>query len=89
MANWYMTVGALPVPSDRQAYWFYLLWERRSAAICAGDGAPALLLREALTWTPPVCQVSFGKKDRLQSYIRPVDGVYPPGLYGIRRRGPI
>ena len=45
--------------------------------------------KEALTWTPPVCQVSFGKKDRLQSYIRPVDGVYPPGLYGIRRRGPI
>ena len=49
----------------------------------AGNG------REALTWTPPVCQVSIGKKDRLQSYIRPVDGVYPPGLYGIRRRGPI
>ena len=44
---------------------------------------------EALTWTPPVCQVSIGKKDRLQSYIRPVDGVYPLGLYGIRRRGPI
>jgi hypothetical protein len=44
---------------------------------------------EPLTWTPPVCQVSIGKEDRLQSYIRPVDGVYPPGLYGIRRRGPI
>ena len=47
------------------------------------------LLREPLTWTPPVCQVSIGEEDRLQSYIRPVDGVYTPGLYGIRRRGPI
>jgi hypothetical protein len=45
--------------------------------------------RECLTWTPPVCQVNFGEEDRLQSYIRPVGGVYPPGLYGIRRRGPI
>ena len=44
---------------------------------------------ETLTWTPPVCQVNFGEEDRLQSYIRPVDGDYPPGLYGIRRRGPI
>ena len=34
-------------------------------------------------------QVSSGEEDRLQSYIRPVDGVYSPGLYGIRRRGPI
>ena len=42
-----------------------------------------------LTWTPPVCQVSPGEQGRLQSYIRPVDGVLTPGLYGIRRRGPI
>jgi hypothetical protein len=41
------------------------------------------------TWTPPGCQVSFGEQNRLQSYIRPVDGVVSPGLYGIRRRGPI
>ena len=47
------------------------------------------LLEEPLTWTPPVCQVNFEKKNRLQSYIRPVDGVCSPGLYGIRRRGPI
>ena len=45
--------------------------------------------KEPLTWTPPVCQVNFGEEDRLQSYIRPVDGVSSPGLYGIRRRGPI
>jgi alpha-beta hydrolase superfamily lysophospholipase len=30
--------------------------------------------KEPLTWTPPVCQVKFGEEDRLQSYIRPVDG---------------
>ena len=29
---------------------------------------------DPLTWTPPVCQVHFGKENRLQSYIRPVDG---------------
>jgi hypothetical protein len=30
------------------------------------------------------------EKSRLQSYIRPVDGVtLTPGLYEIRRRGPI
>jgi hypothetical protein len=33
--------------------------------------------------------VNYGEEDRLQSYIRPVDGVSSPGLYGIRRRGPI
>ena len=35
-----------------------------------------ILVKEALTWTPPVCQVNFGEEARLQSYIRPVDGVY-------------
>ena len=29
----------------------------------------------------------IGEEDRLQSYIRPVDGVSRPGLYGIRQRG--
>ena len=48
-----------------------------------------IIATEGLTWTPPVCQVNFGEEDRLQSYIRPVDGVMSPGLYGIRRRGPI
>ena len=48
-----------------------------------------LLVLKVLTWTPPVCQVSIGEEDRLPSYIRPVDGVLSPGLYGIRRRGPI
>jgi hypothetical protein len=47
------------------------------------------LVLNVLTWTPPGCQVSFGEQNRLQSYIRPVDGVVSPGLYGIRRRGPI
>jgi len=31
----------------------------------------------------------IGFENRLQSYIRPVDGVCTPGLYGIHRRGPI
>jgi hypothetical protein len=34
-----------------------------------------------LTWIPPVCQVNSGEEGRLQSYIRPVNGVYSPGLY--------
>jgi len=35
-----------------------------------------------------ICQVSIGEEDRLQTCIRPVDGVITPGLHGIRRRGP-
>jgi hypothetical protein len=51
-----------------------------------------LLLLEATqaTYMDPARMPSeFGEEDRLQSYIRPVDGVSSPGLYGIRRRGPI
>jgi len=38
---------------------------------------PEYQLKEALTWTPPVCQVKIltKTKNRLHSYIRPVDGI--------------
>ena len=29
------------------------------------------------------------EENRLQSYIRPISGDYSPGLYGLRRQGPI
>ncbi len=34
--------------------------------------------REPLTWTPPVCQVKIfdNNRDQLQSYIRPIDGLF-------------
>ena len=53
----------------------------RMAEIRAHEEYLLSAVRETLTWTPPACQVSTGKNDRLQSYIRPVDGDYPPGSY--------
>ncbi|MGD8619171.1 MAG: hypothetical protein PVH54_08260, partial [Gammaproteobacteria bacterium] len=44
------------------------------SSVAISQGQDSNLLKEPLTWTPPVCQVSIGEEDRLQSYIRPVDG---------------